>query len=85
MRFCTTLQPRDYKPRPKTVHVKIKSGSHFCEPPKTRQQPTFALFCTIIGHVSLTVVFGMGTCVSSRVASPDIIYQIGNNASSYFN
>ena len=44
-----------------------KSGLHFCKPPKTRQQPTFALFCTIIGHVSLTVVFGMGTCVSSRV------------------
>ena len=49
-----------------------KSDSHFCEPPKTRQQPTFALFCTIIGRVSLTVVFGMGTCVSSRVVSPDI-------------
>jgi hypothetical protein len=42
-----------------------KSGSHFCEPPeRTRQQPTFALFCTIIGCVSLTVVFGMGTGVS---------------------
>lgn len=26
---------------------------------------------TIIGRVSLTVVFGMGTCVSSRVKSPE--------------
>ena len=49
-----------------------KSDLHYCKSPKTRQQPTFALFCTIIGHVSLTVVFEMGTCVSSRVASPDI-------------
>jgi hypothetical protein len=38
---------------------------------RTRQQPTFALFCTIIGCVSLTFVFGMGTGVSSRTSSPD--------------
>lgn len=51
----------------KRVEVKEKKRLAFLRAAqRTRQQPTFALFCTIIGCVSLTFVFGMGTGVSSR-------------------